>query len=88
MYYQIALVLIFRVKEGSKIGKILEADMHSKMEIGFKVKEAKTGESVLVHQAFVVFVHSITHQEIIFVATPDRSNNYVFDAVRFSFSGL
>ncbi|VDN29885.1 unnamed protein product [Gongylonema pulchrum] len=68
------------VKEGSKIGKVLEADIHSKMEIKFKIKEARTGDSILVHQAFVAFVHKTTRQEIIFVATPDRDNNYVFDA--------
>ncbi|CAG9537011.1 unnamed protein product [Cercopithifilaria johnstoni] len=67
------------VKESSKIGKTLEADVHSKMEIRFKVNEAKTGEALLVHQAFVVFVHSNTRQEIIFVATPDHNHNYVFD---------
>lgn len=71
----------FRVKESSKIGKVLETDVHSKMEIKFKVKEAKTGETILVHQAFIVFVHSNTHQEIIFVATPDHNHNYVFDVV-------
>ncbi|KAM3729081.1 Dolichyl-diphosphooligosaccharide--protein glycosyltransferase subunit [Dirofilaria immitis] len=67
------------VKENSKIGKTLEADVHSKMEIRFKVEEAKTGEAILVHQAFVIFVHSDTRQEIIFVATPDHNRNYVFD---------
>uniref|UniRef100_A0A0R3RPL2 Dolichyl-diphosphooligosaccharide--protein glycosyltransferase subunit 2 n=1 Tax=Elaeophora elaphi TaxID=1147741 RepID=A0A0R3RPL2_9BILA len=67
------------VKESSKIGKTLEIDVHSKMEIRFKVKEAKTDEAILVHQAFVVFVHSNTRQEIIFVATPDHNHNYVFD---------
>ncbi|KAL3989298.1 Oligosaccharyltransferase subunit Ribophorin II family protein [Acanthocheilonema viteae] len=67
------------VKESSKIGKILEIDVHSKMEIRFKVKEAKTGEALLVHQAFVVFVHSNTRQEIIFVATSDHNHNYIFD---------
>lgn len=55
------------------------------MEIRFKVKEAKTGEALLAHQAFVVFVHSITRQEIIFVATPDHNYNYVFDVVRLDF---
>ncbi|EFO20200.2 hypothetical protein LOAG_08289 [Loa loa] len=67
------------VKESSKIGKTLEADVHSKMEIKFKVKEAKTDEAILVHQAFVIFVHSNTRQEIIFVATPDHNHNYIFD---------
>uniref|UniRef100_A0A915PS29 Dolichyl-diphosphooligosaccharide--protein glycosyltransferase subunit 2 n=1 Tax=Setaria digitata TaxID=48799 RepID=A0A915PS29_9BILA len=67
------------VKEGSKIEKILEGDVHSKMEIRFKVREAKTGEAVLIHQAFVAFVHTNTRQEIIFVATPDHNNNYAFD---------
>ncbi|VDN26852.1 unnamed protein product [Gongylonema pulchrum] len=57
-----------------------QADIHSKMEIKFKIKEARTGDSILVHQAFVAFVHKTTRQEIIFVATPDRDNNYVFDA--------
>ncbi|VDK69742.1 unnamed protein product [Litomosoides sigmodontis] len=67
------------VKESSKIGKTLEADVHNKMEIRFKVKEAKTGEALLAHQAFVVFIHSNTRQEIIFVATPDHNYNYIFD---------
>uniref|UniRef100_A0A8R1TSE8 Dolichyl-diphosphooligosaccharide--protein glycosyltransferase subunit 2 n=2 Tax=Onchocerca TaxID=6281 RepID=A0A8R1TSE8_ONCVO len=68
------------VKQSAKIGKILEADIHNKMEIRFKVKEAKTDEAILVHQAFVIFVHSNTRQEIVFVATPDHNRNYVFDA--------
>ncbi|VIO88076.1 Uncharacterized protein BM_BM5031 [Brugia malayi] len=70
---------VISVRESSKIGKFLETDLHNKMEIRFKVKEAKTGETILVHQAFVAFVHSNTRQEIIFVATPDHNNNYVFD---------
>lgn len=74
-------ITFFRVKESSKIGKTLEIDIHSKMEIRFKVKEAKTGEALLVHQAFVVFVHSNTRQEIIFVVTPDHNHNYIFDVV-------
>ncbi|VDO76361.1 unnamed protein product [Onchocerca flexuosa] len=69
------------VKQNAKIGKILEADIHNKMEIRFKVKEAKTDEAVLVHQAFVIFIHSKTRQEIVFVATPDHNRNYVFDVV-------
>ncbi|VDN02311.1 unnamed protein product [Thelazia callipaeda] len=67
------------VKEGSKLGKILEADVHSKMEIRFKITEARTGETIVVHQTFVAFVHQVTHQEIIFVATPDANRGYVFD---------
>uniref|UniRef100_A0A0N5A988 Dolichyl-diphosphooligosaccharide--protein glycosyltransferase subunit 2 n=1 Tax=Syphacia muris TaxID=451379 RepID=A0A0N5A988_9BILA len=67
------------VKEGSKLGKVFDADTHSKMEIKFVVKEAKNGEPVTVHQAFVVFVHTKTNQEIIFVATPNSARTYTFD---------
>uniref|UniRef100_A0A0M3K9Y6 Dolichyl-diphosphooligosaccharide--protein glycosyltransferase subunit 2 n=1 Tax=Anisakis simplex TaxID=6269 RepID=A0A0M3K9Y6_ANISI len=68
-----------KVKESAKLGRDLDADAHNKMEIKFVVKEAKSGNAVTVHQAFVAFVHSVTKQEIIFVATPDRSNAYTFD---------
>ncbi|VDM48314.1 unnamed protein product [Toxocara canis] len=70
---------LHKVKESSKLGRILDADSHSKMEIKFVVKEAKSGEAVTVHQAFVAFVHADTKQEIIFIATPDRANSYTFD---------
>lgn len=70
-----------RVKEGAKLGKVLEADTHSKMEIKFVVREAETGETVTVHQAFVAFVHTKTNQEIIFVATPNSARTYTFDLV-------
>lgn len=63
------------------MGKVLEADTHSKMEIKFVVREAETGETVTVHQAFVAFVHTKTNQEIIFVATPNSARTYTFDLV-------
>uniref|UniRef100_F1KX96 Dolichyl-diphosphooligosaccharide--protein glycosyltransferase subunit 2 n=1 Tax=Ascaris suum TaxID=6253 RepID=F1KX96_ASCSU len=68
-----------KVKESSKLGRVLEADVHSKMEIKFTVREAKSGDAVTVHQAFVAFVHVDTKHEIIFIATPDRKNLYTFD---------
>lgn len=86
VYYMSIVVYFFvdfRVKEGSKLGRTLEADIHNKMEIKFVVREASSGNAITVHQAFIAFVHKETKQEIIFVSTPDQQNVYTFDVVCF-----
>lgn len=75
----------FSAKEGTKLGKVLEADDHTKIEIKFTVREAKSNDAVTVHQAFVAFVNQETAQEIIYVATADSSNTYIFDMAIFYF---
>jgi len=67
------------VKANVRHGTVLEADVHQKMTIRFSVRDRQAKKPISVHQAFVVFVHEKTNQEIIFVAETDTTNVYKFD---------
>jgi len=49
------------------------------MTIRFTVRDTQAKKAISVHQAFVIFVHEKTKQEIIFVAEADATNAYKFD---------
>lgn len=56
------------------------------MKLQFAVANEKH-EAIRVHQAFIVFVHSTTKQEIAFVAEQDESTKaYNFELVRLMLS--
>ncbi|XP_065651627.1 dolichyl-diphosphooligosaccharide--protein glycosyltransferase subunit 2 isoform X3 [Hydra vulgaris] len=62
----------------NKLSSVLEADYHQTLLIKFNLKEINSGQSVVVHQAFVRLVHELTGQEIFFVSEPDSADNYKF----------
>jgi oligosaccharyltransferase complex subunit delta (ribophorin II) len=70
---------IKKVPTFSKLGTILEADVHQKLIMKFLVKDKTTNEPTKVHQAFVVFTHLKSGQEIIFIAETDSAKAYKFD---------
>lgn len=70
-----------RLASGQRLSTVLEADSHQKMLMKFVVNEKGSNKPVRIHQAFVIFVHKDTKQEMIFVSEADASNNYKFDVV-------
>jgi len=64
----------------SKLSAALDADIHQKVMLKFSVKDKTTNQLTKVHQAFVMFTHIKSGQEIVFVAEADNSKVYKFDA--------
>jgi oligosaccharyltransferase complex subunit delta (ribophorin II) len=67
------------VQHPNKISRLVEADTHQKLLMKFVVKDRFSNQAITVHQAFVIFTHVDTKQEIIFVAEADSSKAYKFD---------
>jgi oligosaccharyltransferase complex subunit delta (ribophorin II) len=71
---------VHKIAPHSKLGAALEADVHQKVALKFSVKDKSTNQLTKVHQAFVIFTHLKSSQEIIFVAEADSTKVYKFDA--------
>jgi len=56
----------------------LSASNHDVVRMRFNVQNDKTGKNMRPHQAFAVFTHQKTQQEIIFVAEPNKDDAIVW----------
>lgn len=54
----------------------LSLDSLQRLIIKFAVKDANSGKSLRIHQAFVKFTNAEENENVLFVATPDGANNY------------
>jgi oligosaccharyltransferase complex subunit delta (ribophorin II) len=69
-----------KIATNTKLSKKLELNAHQKVHFIFDVKDKTSGTPLVVHQAFVVFVHDGTKREIVYVAEPSStSKQYAFD---------
>ena len=69
------------VVQHSKLGSVLEADLHQKLSLRFTVLDKQTKKPMRCHQAFVRLEHKQTGKEAIFLAEPDSALLYKFDMV-------
>lgn len=76
---QMSTANVLKPSPQGKLSKLLEADFHQKLVMQFAIKDKATGSHMKIHQAFVVFVHQKSQQEIVFVAEPDNNQIYKFD---------
>ncbi|KAI6179643.1 Dolichyl-diphosphooligosaccharide--protein glycosyltransferase subunit 2 [Aphelenchoides besseyi] len=67
------------VSFGQKFSSVIELEGKQQLQIKFTVVDEKS-QPLIVHQAFVIFVHEKTKQEVAYVAEPDaQSKVYTFD---------
>lgn len=72
---------MFRVTFGQKYSSVVELEGKQQLQFKFSVVDEKS-QPVTVHQAFVIFIHEKTKQEIAYVAEPDtQTKGYTFDLV-------
>jgi hypothetical protein len=66
---------------GQKYPSAVQLEGKQQLQFKFSVVDEKS-QPVTVHQAFVIFIHGITKQEVAYVAEPDaQSKAYTFDLV-------
>lgn len=65
-----------KVEYGSILSEELSLDSLQRLIIKFAVKDANSGKSLRIHQAFVKFTNAEENENVLFVATPDGANNY------------
>lgn len=75
------------MKEGGKVNQVIQLDVQKRLLLKFVIKNKQTSKPVLVHQAFVSFVHEKLKHEAIFIASSNKKdrNEYTIDLVSFKF---
>jgi hypothetical protein len=72
---------IFRITFGQKHSPAVQLEGNQKLQLKFKIVDDKA-QPITVHQAFVIFIHGTTKQEIAYVAESDvQTKAYTFDLV-------
>lgn len=72
---------MFRITFGQKHSPTVQLEDNQRLQLKFKIVDDKA-QAVTVHQAFVIFVHGATKQEVAYVAEADaQTKQYTFDLV-------
>lgn len=74
--------MILSITFGQKHSSVVELEGKQQLQLKFNVVDEKNQQPVNVHQAFVIFIHEKTGQELAFVAEPETATKtYTFDLV-------